>query len=98
MANKMRETDDTPNTVEVINISGEPAQFELNGTRFKLLPKESLLVHKNHATARQSPGRDPVASAIELLTNARVLPVDDKRSRSAVASRDAMRRQSEEQS
>lgn len=73
------------NTIEVINISSETLKFELEGMKFSIKPKERIRVHKSYATPRlMQQGRDPVPSAVELLTNHKVLPITDKRVRAMI--------------
>lgn len=77
--------DEDENTIEVINISSETMKFEIDGMKIKLAPKERFKIHKNYATPRvMQPERDPVPSTIELLTNKKVLPINDKRVRAVL--------------
>jgi len=71
------EDDDTE---EVVNISGLPATFVVDNTRYKLPPGGRVRVHKNYARQmKMAKDRDPVASAIELATGGRVVPASDPR-------------------
>lgn len=71
------------NVVQVVNTSSEIMRFEIDGVRFKLKHGERAQIHKTHATARaMQPGRDPVPSTIELLTNKWVVPITDPRASS----------------
>ena len=81
----MPRIEEETNTVECVNISSETLKFEIDGTRFKLAPKERVTLHKAYARPRKThESRDAVPSAIELLTNHKVLPIDDKRARAAL--------------
>jgi hypothetical protein len=84
---KIIETEDT-NTIECVNISSETIRFEISGMRYRLGPKDKVHLHKNYALPRaMQPGRDPVPSVVDLLTNHRVLPVTDKRAMAALGMR-----------
>lgn len=80
--------DQESNVAEVVNISSETIKFEIAGVRFTLGPKEKAQVHRNYALPRKmAEGRDPIPSAIELLTNHKVLLVTDKRAKAALGGR-----------
>ncbi len=82
---KKQEKDEESNTVEMINVSAEVVKFEVDGTRHKLAPLQTVTIHRAYALPKQlQPGRDPIPSTVEMLTNKKVLPVDDKRAKSAV--------------
>lgn len=70
------------NLVTIYNISGQRATFELDGAIHVLKPRESAKIHEAYTKPRQSvPGRDPVPSIIEMLTDGRVLPETHKKCR-----------------
>lgn len=87
--NRQREDQEQEsNAIEVINVSAEVVRFEIDGTRHKLKSLEAVSINKAYALPRQlQEGRDPVPSTIELLTNKKVLAVNDTRAKGAVASR-----------
>lgn len=79
------EDEEESNTVECVNISGETMRFEIEKVKYKLGPRERVVLHRNYALPRaMQPGRDPVPSAIELLTNHKVLPISHPRARAAL--------------
>jgi hypothetical protein len=83
---KSSDDDQETNMAEVVNISGEIMRFELDGQRFKLKPGETASVLKQHVVMRRTaPDRDPVQSTIALLTNNKVVAIDDPRARGKVA-------------
>lgn len=74
------------NLVEVINISDHPVKFNLDGMIYALEPLERAKVHVSYTKNRQlQKKRDPVKPILELMTNAKVLPVTDPRAKDAVA-------------
>lgn len=63
-------------TEEVENVSSMPAKFVVDNMRITLQPKGRVRIHKNYTRKQKmAKDRDPVASAIELMTNNRVRPV-----------------------
>ena len=79
------ESDDEVNTVECVNVSSETIRFEIEKVKYRLGPKDRVVLHKNYATPRvMQPERDPVPSTIELLTNNKVLPITHPRARAAL--------------
>lgn len=65
---------------EVVNISSNVVRFELDGLRHVLKPGERTNVHTNYALQRRfAENRDPIPSAIDLMTGGAVVSVTDKR-------------------
>jgi hypothetical protein len=96
MSKKIIEDEDT-NSVECVNISSETLKFEIDGVRYKLGPRDRVHLHKNYALPRaMQPGRDPVPSAVALLTSHKVLPVTDKRAMAALGIRSARHQEASE--
>ena len=87
MSRNVIENEET-NSIECVNISSETIRFEIERVRYRLGPKDKVVLHKNYALPRaMQPGRDPVPSAIALLTNHKVLPITDKRAMAALGIR-----------
>lgn len=88
--------DEETNTIECVNISSETMRFEIDKVKYKLGPKEKVQLHKSYAMPRaMQQGRDPVPSAIELLTGSKVLPITDRRARAALGISDRASRREE---
>jgi hypothetical protein len=65
---------------EVVNISSNVVRFEIEGLRHVLKPGERASIHVNYALPRQfANNRDPIPSAIDLMTGGAVVSVLDKR-------------------
>lgn len=85
MSKSIIESDEDTNTIECVNISSETIRFEIEKVRYKLGPKDKVVLHKNYATPRiMQQDRDPVPSTIELLTNNKVLPITHPKARAAL--------------
>jgi len=72
----------------VVNISGQPARFEISviagspTVKHKLAPGQSVEIDVGYATRPPSaPGTEPRKSVIEHLTGGQVLPIEDPRAR-----------------
>lgn len=70
------EYDPDDGTKEIVNVSQSTVVFEIDGVKHKMRPGERRRIPATYATAHRIAGRDPVACAIELLTNKMVLPID----------------------
>lgn len=65
---------------EVVNISSMPARLFIDNLKIVLKPGQRIRVPKAYVSRHaMQPGRDPVASAIHMMTDGRVVPVTDPR-------------------
>ena len=65
---------------EVCNISSAPARLHIDNLRIVLKPGQRVRVPKAYVRRHaMQPGRDPVASAIHMMTDGRVVPSSDPR-------------------
>jgi hypothetical protein len=65
---------------EVVNISSMPARLHIDNLRIVLKPGQRIRVPKAYVRRHaMQPGRDPVASAIHMMTDGRVVPATDPR-------------------
>lgn len=89
MAEEDESSDPEDTTVEVVNISSERMKFELEGQMHVMKPGDRRRVPRYLTVSRvMQKGKDPVPSAIELLTNKKVLPITDPRARAALGIRE----------
>ena len=88
MSKSVIESDEETNTVECVNVSSETVRFEIDKVKYRLGPLDRVVLHKNYTLPKvMQPERDPVPSAIELLTNKKVLPITHPRARAALGIR-----------
>lgn len=72
-------------SVEVINISGAAARFEIEHQLIELRPLEKVKILEAFALPRTlQAGRDPIASVVDLQTGGRVVHVGDPRAKVAL--------------
>lgn len=65
---------------EVCNISSQPAKIHIDNLKIVLKPGQRISVPKQYVRRHaMQPGRDPVASAIHMMTDGRVVPSSDPR-------------------
>lgn len=70
---------------EIANISGELMKFEIDGTLIELKPGERTKINEAYATPRvMQEGKDPVPATVAMITNNKVLPIDDPRAMRAL--------------